>query len=112
MCLHDHSFIHHSSMCLVFTQRLTLKVLTRRITRVMSGETVTEDREEEMAVASHSTDLERQFLVIYTDDRLYEGQYKIHITYIGNLNNVLQGFYRSSYKVGNTTRYKLLLLSL
>lgn len=78
----------------------------------MSGETVTEDREEEVAVASHSTDLERQFLVIYTDDRLYEGQYKIHITYIGNLNNVLQGFYRSSYKVGNTTRYKLQLLSL
>lgn len=73
----------------------------------MSGETVTEDREEEVAVVSHSTDLERQFLVLYTDNRLYEGQYKIHITYIGNLNNVLQGFYRSSYKVGNTTRYEL-----
>lgn len=76
----------------------------------MSGETVTEDREEEVAVVSHSTDLERQFLVLYTDNRLYEGQYKIHITYIGNLNNVLQGFYRSSYKVGNTTRYELHLL--
>jgi len=82
-----------------------IKVLSRRVMRLAGGATVADDREEEIPVVNHSIDIERQFLVLHPSETLTQGQYKIYITYIGNLNNVLQGFYRSSYKVNNTTRW-------
>uniref|UniRef100_A0A1B6GWM4 Aminopeptidase n=2 Tax=Proconiini TaxID=565685 RepID=A0A1B6GWM4_9HEMI len=82
-----------------------LKVLSHRLMKYSRGTTVTDDREDEVEVASHSVDLERQFLVLHTGRWLEPGQYKVYIQYIGNLNNVLQGFYRSSYKFDNVTRW-------
>uniref|UniRef100_A0A1B6M3I9 Aminopeptidase n=1 Tax=Graphocephala atropunctata TaxID=36148 RepID=A0A1B6M3I9_9HEMI len=82
-----------------------LKVLSHRLMRYSKGMTVAEDREDKVEVTSQSIDLERQFLVLHTGPWLETGQYKLYIEYIGNLNNVLQGFYRSSYKVDNVTRW-------
>lgn len=53
-----------------------------------------------------SNDTERQFLVIsLNEDLQVETQYSIHIEYKGILNDILQGFYRSSYISKNQTRY-------
>lgn len=50
-------------------------------------------------------DTSRQFMVLHLDEMLYnEKLYKVHIKYTGVLNDILQGFYRSSYQVGNQTR--------
>lgn len=50
-------------------------------------------------------DTDRQFLIIHLNEILEsEMQYDIHIQYKGVLNDILQGFYRSSYTVKNQTR--------
>lgn len=50
-----------------------------------------------------------QLLVIVFDTELQPNNiYKIHIQYSGVLNDMLQGFYRSSYEVNNQTRYVLI----
>lgn len=47
----------------------------------------------------------RQFLVIHLEEELVKNKlYKLHIKYSGVLNDILQGFYRSSYRSGNQTR--------
>lgn len=47
----------------------------------------------------------KQFLIIEFNHTLYEGAlYEIHIKYVGILNDLLQGFYRSAYIIGNETR--------
>lgn len=50
-------------------------------------------------------DTDRQFLIIHFNELLESDmQYDIHIKYKGVLNDILQGFYRSSYTVKNQTR--------
>lgn len=49
-------------------------------------------------------DKKRQFLIIHLDDQLTAEQYLIKIKFKGVLNDVLQGFYRSSYVINNQTR--------
>ena len=52
-----------------------------------------------------SNDTARQFFIIHLGKPLLKGQqYRIAMSYLGNLNDVLQGFYRSSYTVNNQTR--------
>lgn len=47
----------------------------------------------------------KQFYVIEMSEQLQRGYvYDVYIKYTGVLNDLLQGFYRSSYKVNNTTR--------
>lgn len=47
----------------------------------------------------------KQFYVIEMSEQLEGGHlYDVHIKYKGTLNDMLQGFYRSSYKMHNTTR--------
>lgn len=47
----------------------------------------------------------KQFYVIELSEKLEFGNlYDVHIKYTGTLNDMLQGFYRSSYKVYNATR--------
>lgn len=56
-------------------------------------------------IMEQRNDTDRQFHVIKTSDTLSRGkQYVVHLKFIGNLNDYLQGFYRSSYMVGNQTR--------
>ncbi|KAL0271356.1 UNVERIFIED_CONTAM: hypothetical protein PYX00_008471 [Menopon gallinae] len=53
-----------------------------------------------------SNDTEQQVFVIHTRGMLRRGeQYRIGMKFTGILNDKLQGFYRSSYTVGNTTRW-------
>ena len=52
-----------------------------------------------------SNDTARQFFIIHlVKPLLKRQQYRIAMSYVGNLNDVLQGFYRSSYIVNNQTR--------
>jgi aminopeptidase N len=58
-----------------------------------------------IAVDRLSNDTARQFFIIHLGQPLSEGkQYRVSMSYLGNLNDVLQGFYRSSYTVNNQTR--------
>ncbi|XP_029162416.1 aminopeptidase N-like [Nylanderia fulva] len=57
-------------------------------------------------IVEQRNDTDRQFHVIKTSDTLSRGkQYVVHLKFIGYLNDYLQGFYRSSYMVGNQTRW-------
>lgn len=58
-----------------------------------------------IGIMEQRNDTDRQFHVIRTSDTLRGGrQYVVHLKFIGYLNDYLQGFYRSSYSVGNQTR--------
>lgn len=49
---------------------------------------------------------QQQFFVIQMEDVLKKNNnYTVEIKYIGELNDYLQGFYRSSYVLGNETRF-------
>lgn len=62
-------------------------------------------REEEVEIYGTSEDKERQFYILHFDHKLEkDAQYRVHIQYVGNINDNLQGFYRSSYKMGSQTR--------
>ncbi|XP_024875821.1 aminopeptidase N isoform X2 [Temnothorax curvispinosus] len=57
-------------------------------------------------IVEQRNDTDRQFHVIRTSNTLKKGkQYVVHLKFIGHLNDYLQGFYRSSYTVGNQTRW-------
>lgn len=61
---------------------------------------------EKLSIDRLSNDTARQFFIIHLRQPLSEGkQYRVSMSYVGNLNDVLQGFYRSSYTVNNQTRY-------
>lgn len=48
---------------------------------------------------------EKQFYVIEMEEELQANEiYEVHINFKGMLNDDLEGFYRSKYEVGNTTR--------
>lgn len=50
-------------------------------------------------------DTSRLFMILHLEETLHFNKlYKVHIKYTGVLNDILQGFYRSSYQVGNETR--------
>lgn len=50
-------------------------------------------------------DVVRQFFIIkFIDVQPADHQYHIHIKYTGRLQDNMDGFYKSSYNVGNTTR--------
>lgn len=58
-----------------------------------------------IGIVEQRNDTDRQFHVIRTSNTLRKGkQYVVHLKFIGHLNDYLQGFYRSSYTVGNQTR--------
>ncbi|XP_035717445.1 aminopeptidase N-like isoform X1 [Vespa mandarinia] len=64
------------------------------------------NRTKPITIVEQKNDTERQFHVIKTSDTLKEGkQYVVHLKFVGQLNDYLQGFYRSSYTVGNQTRW-------
>lgn len=59
-----------------------------------------------IGIVEQRNDTERQFHVIKTSDTLKGGkQYVVYLKFVGNLNDYLEGFYRSSYTVGNQTRW-------
>lgn len=50
-------------------------------------------------------DVSRQFFIIkFIDVQPADHQYNIHMKYTGRLQDNMDGFYKSSYNVGNTTR--------
>lgn len=58
-----------------------------------------------IGIVEKRVDTAKQFLIIETGSELTKGsQYRLYIKYEGVLNEYLQGFYRSSYTIGNETR--------
>lgn len=57
-------------------------------------------------IVEYSKDAEKQFHIVHLKHNLTMGHlYQIDMRFVGKLNDDLHGFYRSSYKVNNTTRY-------
>ncbi|XP_012268487.2 aminopeptidase N isoform X2 [Athalia rosae] len=61
---------------------------------------------EDIGVEKQTNDTLRQFHVIHTSNLLKAGKrYTVNLKFVGYLNDYLEGFYRSSYTVGNQTRW-------
>ena len=59
-----------------------------------------------LRIDSQLNDTAKQLFIIKTSDTLVAGkQYNLYLNFVGKLNDYLQGFYRSSYKVDNKTRF-------
>lgn len=59
-----------------------------------------------LKILEQANDTAREFYIVKTGETLKAGkQYVVTLKFIGYLNDYLQGFYRSSYTVGNKTRY-------
>jgi aminopeptidase N len=59
-----------------------------------------------LSIRQVANETKRQFLIVYLNDPVEAGrQYFVSIRFRGVLNDLLQGFYRSSYKVNNETRW-------
>lgn len=62
-----------------------------------------------VAIQETQQDISRQFFIIkFKDTQPADHQYNIHIKYTGRLQDNMEGFYKSSYNVGNTTRLDIL----
>ncbi|KAL0133266.1 hypothetical protein PUN28_000801 [Cardiocondyla obscurior] len=60
----------------------------------------------DVKIADQRNDTDKQFYVIKTSSKLMKDkQYVVHLKFSGNLNDNMRGFYRSSYTVGNQTRW-------
>lgn len=69
-------------------------------------DTNTDSNGETIKTKKHYFVEQKQFFVIQMEDILKKNNnYTIEIKYIGELNDYLQGFYRSSYMSGNETRF-------
>lgn len=89
------------------TRNITLHVndllIDHQSVNVLAASSGTTEKELEISKISNDTDL--QFFIIHLKEEIVQGQkYKLKINFVGNLNDALQGFYRSSYTVGNGTR--------
>lgn len=60
---------------------------------------------EALPITNKSYDIPNQFYVLETEAELRKGFYQLHFKYEGVLDDDLQGFYRSSYTVGNEKRW-------
>jgi hypothetical protein len=75
-----------------------LEIYETEVSELSSGEV--------LKVARYSNDTEKEFHVIHMIKNLTRGnRYRIYMKFEGKLNDNLHGFYRSSYRMGNTTRY-------
>jgi aminopeptidase N len=58
---------------------------------------------------SQTWDVPRQFFIMKTSQTLKKGQqYEVQMRFTGHLNDLLQGFYRSSYQQDNQSKYNRL----
>lgn len=91
------------------TNSVTLHAVDMNIDRGFTSVkeySVISNKTKAIGIVEQRNDTDRQFHVIRTSDTLRRGrQYVVHLKFIGNLNDYLQGFYRSSYAVGNETRW-------
>nr|CAD7438148.1 unnamed protein product [Timema bartmani] len=105
------NFTFHGAVSIVLnvtqdTRNVTLHVNDIKV--LQDTVEVVEERDTNgfVAVQRISNDSARQFLVLHLAGVLTAGrQYTVRMRYIGNLNDALQGFYRSSYIVNNQTRF-------
>ncbi|XP_014220654.1 aminopeptidase N [Trichogramma pretiosum] len=92
------------------TYKVTLHAVDMRIdesfTSIKEYPLVEGDTNKQIKVSRQLNDSARQFHVIEARQQLKAGkQYLLHLKYVGNLNDYLQGFYRSSYVENNQTRW-------
>lgn len=73
--------------------------------RQVKGDNLQAPTSEPLAIGSIYSLPKKHFYVIQMNDTLLNGSlYSLEIKYIGILNDIMQGFYRSSYTMGNETR--------
>lgn len=73
--------------------------------RKINGDTLQAPASDPIGIKSQYFLEAKQFYVIELNDALQNGSlYSVEIKYTGVLNDILQGFYRSSYTIGNATR--------
>ncbi|XP_032687651.1 aminopeptidase N [Odontomachus brunneus] len=90
------------------TNNITMHAVDMNIDRGFTSikEPIGNNKTKVVGIVEQRNDTERQIYVIRTSDKLMKGkQYVVHLKFIGYLNDYLQGFYRSSYTVGNETRW-------
>ncbi|CAB3360791.1 Hypothetical predicted protein [Cloeon dipterum] len=86
------------------TSRITLHSNNLNISKELTQ--VFGPNNETITVTSQSRDEARQFHIIHTGSSLKKGlSYTVEITFDGILNDLLQGFYRSSYQQDNETKW-------
>nr|CAD7454244.1 unnamed protein product [Timema tahoe] len=105
------NFTFHGAVSIVLnvtqdTRNVTLHVNDIKVLQDTVEVVEERDTNGSVAVQRISNDSARQFLVLHLAGVLTAGrQYTVRMRYIGNLNDALQGFYRSSYIVNNQTRW-------
>lgn len=90
------------------TKNITLHAVDMKIDRSFTNikeYIVNNSKSKIIAITEQRNDTDRQFHVIKTSSMLKKGkQYVVNLRFIGHLNDYLEGFYRSSYMVGNQIR--------
>lgn len=81
-----------------------LEVSDTNLSRIVS-DVVSDSSERPVTIKYANLDADREFYVVYSNERLEVGQYKLSIKFKGVMSDALKGIYQSSYSVGNTTRW-------
>ncbi|XP_063230213.1 aminopeptidase N-like [Bacillus rossius redtenbacheri] len=101
-----HGEVEISVEVLEVTRSITLHANDLRVLEESVSVTRRDGSGGEVPVDRLGSDGPRQFLVLHLGAELLPGErYNVSMHYVGHLNDVLQGFYRSSYIAGNRTRW-------
>ncbi|XP_050542648.1 aminopeptidase N-like isoform X2 [Daktulosphaira vitifoliae] len=77
-----------------------------RFPRIVPDEYIKDDNSIFVNIEGTEIDVSKQFFIIkFKDTQPADFQYKIYINYTGRLQDNMEGFYKSSYVIGNITRW-------
>jgi aminopeptidase N len=89
--------------CKNITLHSTMLKIHRNLTTIQK---ITENENQSVNIKNQFFVEPKQFLVIETEEELEREQnYTLKISYVGQIRDNLQGFYKSSYKVNNETKW-------
>lgn len=84
-----------------------LKMNEVNVWKIQNATSILENRTQIDVIEQKVMAADQFFVIIFDVELEANFTYEIHIKYNGTLNENLQGFYRSSYEVNNTTRYEI-----
>ncbi|XP_059490233.1 aminopeptidase N isoform X2 [Neocloeon triangulifer] len=81
-------------------------IIKQEATRIFAATPGSDTLGGSVTVTSQSRDVPRQFYILHTSETLKKGKtYEVQMTFTGKLNDLLQGFYRSSYQQNNQSKW-------
>jgi aminopeptidase N len=87
-------------------KNITLHSFMLKIHRNLTTVQKVDENEKGLSIKNQSFVEAKQFLIIETEEELEKGSiYLLKLSYIGQIRDNLQGFYRSSYTVNNETKW-------